>query len=66
MDNLERDLETLVDKHGLKMVVDRLASVCWEKAQHVEENWGDKQLAKDWRVAASRIDNAGSRLAVLP
>jgi hypothetical protein len=63
---LENQLETLVDRFGLKTVVDRLANVCWEKADHLRSNWGDKVLAKDWSCAASRIDNAGRKMPVLP
>jgi hypothetical protein len=66
MDNLERELEELVDRHGLKTVVDRLASVCWEKAQHVQENWQDKALATRWNQAANRLETANCHMPVLP
>lgn len=40
----------------LKGVINALSQVCHEKAQHIEENWQDKRLAKTWETAARKLD----------
>jgi len=48
-------IETLVDKIGASGVLDVLAVVCWSKAQHIEENWQDKETAKTWGRDANKV-----------
>jgi hypothetical protein len=50
-------LEGMIDKHGLYDVLDMLAEVCTEKAEHIRTNWQDKKLASVW-------DQAGRALTV--
>ena len=50
-------LEVMVDRFGLSQVLDKLAEVCREKAAHIEENWQDNTLAREWDKAAGRIEN---------
>jgi hypothetical protein len=39
-------LERLVDENGLTAVLDALATVCYEKADHVQSNWQDSALRR--------------------
>ena len=55
---LEETIETLVDKHGAQVVLQALAQVCAEKADHVNTNWQDRALAKDWEHASDRMWDA--------
>lgn len=51
-DELIEALETLVDKHTLREVVDALSLVCTLKAEHIEDNWQDIRTASVWERAA--------------
>lgn len=53
---LAEKLEDLVDANNLVDVINALSQVCHEKAQHIEENWQDKRLAKTWETAARKLD----------
>lgn len=52
---LAQQLEALIDRHGLVCVLNNLAFIADEKAQHLECNWQDKNSAKAWTRAAKRI-----------
>jgi hypothetical protein len=34
-----------------------LAQICWGKAEHVQANWQDDQLARDWNANAAMLIN---------
>ena len=51
-------LEAMVDANSLSAVLEALATVCDEKANHIRENWQDGITARPW-------ENAGARLAKL-
>jgi len=54
--NTQRDLETLVDRIGLNSLVQLLAVVCEEKANHLRANWQDEVSAKAWERSAKALD----------
>jgi hypothetical protein len=60
---LEYQLEDTIDKNTLEDVMHALVNICYGKAEHLRENWQDNQSAKQWELAAKRIDKA---LAVWP
>jgi hypothetical protein len=48
--SIDKDtLEAIIDIHTLNDVVAMLSELCAEKAEHIEENWQDEALAKQWR-----------------
>lgn len=51
-------LETMIDKHGLDVVVDMLAAICFGKASHLETNWQDYGAAKVWDRMGRKLTNA--------
>ena len=56
LDNTERDeLEQLIDRTSLAAVLDGLAQICSEKAEHVSTNWQDKQLYAAWDAMAGHV-----------
>jgi hypothetical protein len=57
-------LETLVDNLGLDHVLDALATVCFEKAGHLESNWQDSASARLWRRAGKSIDTLTNKPAI--
>jgi hypothetical protein len=56
------DLEMLVDRHGLKQVIDMLATICEEKAEHVSINWQDIHLARSWKRDANKLAQWNAKL----
>lgn len=42
------DLEILVDSVGVRGVLEMLAQVCHEKADHIRTNWQDTVTAHRW------------------
>ena len=43
-------LELLVDRWGVRGVLEALAVVCGDKADHLRHNWGDGRLAAGWEL----------------
>lgn len=49
-------LESLIDTHNLTSVVQALAYVCSDKADHLRENWQDATAARHWEKASVELD----------
>lgn len=41
-------LEAMIDRNGLPAVIDMLATICGEKAEHLAATWQDASTAKVW------------------
>ena len=54
-DELKLAIELEMDKTSLAEIVDIVAEICAEKAQHVEENWDDPELARVWSEASASL-----------
>jgi predicted phage tail protein len=62
-DLLER-LEGAIDTHGLANVLDGLAQICAEKADHVRANYNDAALSHAWeslRNACARAETIAAQ-----
>jgi len=57
-------LETSVDASCLADVLDALAEICREKAQHLVANWQDQRAAGLWNRAASRVETCAASAVV--
>jgi hypothetical protein len=55
-------IEELVDKKGLGYVLEELGNVCDMKADHIQENWQDPQLARVWRRAAKILEAVAEKI----
>jgi hypothetical protein len=64
MTPLNDALEQLIDSHGLGTVVEALAEVARDKAEHVRTAWQDEQYARHWDRAARELDKARSHILV--
>lgn len=51
-----RALEALIDGATLADVIDTLATIAREKAEHIRQNWQDAATARVWDHAARRIE----------
>lgn len=48
-------LESLVDSCGLGAVLEALSAICGEKAEHIDQAYGDGALARHWRTAEGAV-----------
>jgi hypothetical protein len=53
--------EREIDKNGLATILDVLATICSEKADHLYTNWQDEKAGKRWDVLAGVIRSAHDR-----
>lgn len=49
-------LEQIIDRVGLAELADTIARIAHEKAEHVQTNWRDANLAKTWTRVGRRFD----------
>lgn len=54
-DTLEH-LESLIDKHGAARIVDALADISYQKANHIRNNWQDEISASAWHSLGTRLE----------
>ena len=57
------ELETMVDKVGVRNVLYALAHIARAKEEHIAVNWQDMGLARDWREIARHIEGTANKLA---
>lgn len=50
-------IETLIDAHGLRDVLDCIAYICCEKADHINVSYNDGELAGRWADNGMAIKN---------
>ena len=60
-------LESLVDKHGIVVLMLGLVHIADEKAEHIQSSWQDMVMADTWRkvsdaLISKRLSNALNRL----
>lgn len=55
-------IEALIDRYSLANVVEALVAICGEKADHIESNWQDADLARDWTTDARLLDRVICKL----
>lgn len=53
-------LEFMIDTVGLSNVLYAIEHVCYAKAEHIQENWQDRTLAKAWSADARTARKAGT------
>ncbi len=54
-DELIVELEQIIDREGLNMVLDAISEICFDKATFIAENWQDTKTAKEWTKAGNRL-----------
>jgi hypothetical protein len=60
----EQTLEGMIDGMGLRGVLLILQDICYAKAQHIQENWQDPGLAKEWTTAGNKLGQWAKSLGV--
>jgi hypothetical protein len=54
------DLESIMDKMGVAGMFEALPQIAGEKADHVQEAWQDRHLAKRWEKLAAKFEALAS------
>jgi hypothetical protein len=55
-------IEDIIDDIGIVGVIKSISSVCYEKAEHLESNWQDKESAKNWIKIAKIFDSLENKI----
>lgn len=58
---IEAQIEAYMDSNSVEAVLDAVATVCREKAEHVRAQWQDEPSAKTWECQARSIDYAAQQ-----
>lgn len=67
MTGKDRDqLEMMIDRNGLVNVLDTIAIICYDKADHTLGTWDDPVLAKQWQKAGRLIETLAFKVPELP
>ena len=58
------ELEEIIDRNSLNMVATKIAEICFEKADHIEENYENGD-AEDWDDAGDVFENTAMEVSPL-
>lgn len=54
-------IETLIDTLGVDGLLEAMAEICIEKAEHIGSNYGDLSLAAHWRGKGIRLEKQAAK-----
>jgi len=54
------DLEGLIDRRGIQMVLQQISEICGLKAEHIAHDWQDTLLAKRWAIVEGAVGVAST------
>lgn len=57
-------LEHMMDRSSLATVLETLAEIASEKAEHIRTNWQDSATAAHWDIGARAVNKAAARINV--
>lgn len=55
---LKADMEKAIDDMSVSIVLQALAEICHEKAEHVRAEWQDETTARWWERKAALVEKA--------
>ena len=61
-DNLLHIVEGLIDKYGVRNIMDAVSHACFLKADHISHSWQDNRTANVWKTAGDAVDRVGKRM----
>lgn len=64
LQQLQDEIEQHIDRNSLSGIMDIIATICREKADHLQVNWGNRESAKVWAKAARQIEKAASGIDI--
>lgn len=60
--DLENEIEKLVDASSVQSIIEALAVVCYEKAEHIRSSYNDKPLARQWEKNGNLVIKLSSKI----
>lgn len=54
---MDDKLEKLIDQYGLNAVLESIARICAEKADHIRSSYSDDDLAEVWDEAGEALND---------
>lgn len=54
-EQFQNELEALMDKGGIRLMLDSIAAICSAKADHIRSNWQDEMLARAWEMQSKTM-----------
>ena len=60
MPSLNQELAALLDTYNIETIVYKLASICWDEAEHTQ----DKELAKEYYKLGDKLQYAGDTSSI--
>lgn len=60
--SINEEIESAIDHSSVATILEVIATICAEKAEHVESNWQDARLARHWTDASDRIQLLADKL----
>ena len=55
------DLENLIDRRGIQMVLQQISEICGLKAEHIAHDWQDAPLALRWATVEGAVGVASTK-----
>jgi hypothetical protein len=60
MPSLNQELAALIDQYNIETIVYKLASICWDEAEHTE----DKELSKEYHKLGNKLQHAADTSSI--
>lgn len=57
------ELESMIDSIGLQGIAILISEICNEKADHINHNWQDTELARTWKKDGNKFSWLVGKLA---
>jgi hypothetical protein len=64
IEHVKSTMEAYIDQTSVAQLLDALADVCRDKAEHVRVNRQDQNTARPWDRAAKLLDSLSSKIEV--
>lgn len=61
---MKSQLEQMIDSCSLSGLLELIANVCDEKAEHIMESYSDRNEAKKWNVGASLVSSITDKVKI--
>ena len=61
---IEDNLEHMIDQTSVQDVLNYMADICHEKADHLRNNWQDPATAKVWSRAGRMLYSLAAKMEV--
>ena len=64
MNDAYTELEDMIDTHTVEGLLNMLADICVEKAEHITTTWEDAVAAAAWRRSAKMLTTLAGKISI--